>query len=115
MLRWPGILMVGYIGLVLMMFHVERRLSDSFADRRLRLTKSLQKANMPTEQATALLDAVDGVGQDAYSTLLFVFLPMGVLIPPAFAQIYEMHRRLKTLESTTQPPSPALQRDEGSP
>jgi len=61
MLRWSGILMVGYICLVFMMFHVERRLSDSFADRRLHLTRSLQKANMPTEQAAALLDAVEGV------------------------------------------------------
>jgi hypothetical protein len=106
---WPGILMVGYICLVFMMFHVERRLSDSFADRRLRVTKSLQQANMPTEQATALLDAVDGVGQDAYGALIFIFLPMGILIPPAFAQIYEMHRRLKELESRLQQPSPGLQ------
>jgi hypothetical protein len=115
MLRWYGILMVGYICLVFMMFHVEHRLSDSLADRRLHLTTSLHKANMPTEQVSALLDAIDGVEQDAYSALIFVFLPMGVLIPPAFAEIYEIHRRLKKLESTTQQPSPALQTDGGSP
>ncbi len=109
MLRWPGILMVGYVCLVFMMFHVERRLSDSFTDRRLRLTESLQKANMPAGQATALLDAIDGVGQDAYRGLIFVFLPIGLLLPPAFAQIYEMHRRLKELESKLQPPSPTLE------
>jgi len=70
---------------------------------------------MPTQQAMALLEAVDGVGQDAYIALILVFLPVGVLIPPAFALIYEMHRRLTTLESATQPPSPALQWDQGSP
>ena len=109
MLRWSGILIVGYICLVFMMLYVEHRLSDSFAERHLRLTKSLQKAHMPMDQTTALLDAVDGVGRDAYGALISVFLPMGVLFPLVLAQIYEHHRRLKELGSKLLQSSPTLE------
>jgi hypothetical protein len=99
--------------LMFTMLYADRHLSNSVADRRLHLTRSLRKANMPAEQVSALVDAVDDVGRDANTILMTIFFPLGGLAAIAVGDIYDLHRRLKRLESKPQQSLPDLQTDGG--
>jgi hypothetical protein len=100
--------------LMYMMLYVNRHLSDSVANRHLHLTRSLREANMPREQASALVDAIDGAGQDTHSIPTMGFSLMAGLLSMAIADIYDLHRRLKKLESKVHQPSCTLSTDRGS-
>jgi hypothetical protein len=98
---------VTFGGLLLLMFYADRHFSDSLMTRRLHLERSLREANVQREQARALADAING--EDARGNLGTAFPVMGVLLSMAVADIYDLHRRLKKLESRGQQPLSDLQ------